>query len=381
MTSIYSWKDPSIVPNRIRWILFFWYWGISFLIGVALIIGLFKFQKIRKLVIIEKRFPDIIFIECICSIIFCFIECPILAQDAALLEGVEWIENNRDIIHIVAWFIFSYLNHFIINLEAWRLWLMYYKLNNLHSTINYQWKNNIDRDIENTDFFLSKNQTFGNKMWIGKRIICWYLFSSTTSNIILQLKGDNWITMFIDALLLGFPSVVMLILYIFCPKIKDQFLFYYEFKYSAFVYMTALTAYLSHNLLRFYDEYVALFFATHVGLYAFSFVSLLSVSWIPYKILNDYKWNNQNNDNKEDSVSTATKSHTAILMHTIINTNEKQQDEQQHDDQQHDQPLKNQKKKIVVKLSDILSNMALVEKFALQLVRFYTFLCVVFHCK
>eukprot|EP01084_Bolivina_argentea_P014523 27138_1 len=287
-----SYLDSQIpygnTPNDKRFEIWLLSCLISWIIGLISVYSYFSFTSLSHLSIISKRFPLMVKFECIMVMLNCFICWPVFALNGAHLEQFT---SSHKTINIIAWFLYPFICHGIVDIEACRCWLMYFKLNNLYFTENKQWVEIINVDENSFNFWLTKQKTYGNMKWCIKRIFCYYLFTSFFSMIMINSFGYNMITQFIDAIFYAFPVIIVIFTYYKCPEIRDKFLFYFEFRTSAWLYTSGLTLYFCNATLFWFNMYYASVSVTFIGLYSIPSVSILSALIIPKKIMMNPLWN------------------------------------------------------------------------------------------
>eukprot|EP01084_Bolivina_argentea_P044529 81935_1 len=112
---------------------------IAYVLGILQLYGCYFFYSIKNLIIVKKRFPQLITAETMVVIPWLFILNPLWCN--VLLKATDFNSgNNMKYIHTIGWIGGFIGTHFITNIEAARLWLVSYKLNFLHSSKNQQWK-------------------------------------------------------------------------------------------------------------------------------------------------------------------------------------------------------------------------------------------------
>ncbi len=109
-----------------------------------------------------------------------------------------------------------YSYHFIMSIEACRLWLISYDLHYLRSS--KQWKSQIDASFAEHDWYLHHRGTFGNKHYILRGVVKYYFFAATTSTIAsvsCLLFDDHYLFLaqFVDSSLFALPLLTVLFTY------------------------------------------------------------------------------------------------------------------------------------------------------------------------
>ena len=290
----------------------FIYWVIvcclSVITGILQIYGLYGFIQVQHVLIIQKRYPVLIITECIVGIIACFITIPLVSntQFHAITFGAQ-----QELVHIISYSGLPMISHAMINLEAGRLWLMSFSLHYLHSAKNKQWISQIDQSFADKDWYILNKATYGNPKYIITRVFVYYIIAATISTAgFLYFHHDNlWMAQFIDALLFGLPISFTIYIYYKSPKYgEDNFLYAYEFKLSAILFTTALIAYLGNQILFLFGFELIIYLLSWIIFLWAIMPSLLSVLWIPNKILADAMWrqsilNLVNIEDKEQSTT------------------------------------------------------------------------------
>eukprot|EP01084_Bolivina_argentea_P046515 85667_1 len=267
----------------------------SFILGFIQIYGFYTFKSIQHLLICQKRYPSMVFIECYASMILLFIGIPLWVH--SMLEApqtqtdIPWIEK---FIECAGFIIIVYAAQFIANIEAARLWLMYYDLNFIHISHNELWKSEIDKSFVENNWFLTHRITLGNKQYIMRRVFIYYLFAATSSSIIFMILNGKYlfVAQFYDSMLFSVPIALSIYIYYKVPKdLNDNFLFLYEFKNTAILFATGLIIYLINQIIHWCGFLVLNI--TLIALdaaWATSLPSLMSTIWIPRQILRNSVW-------------------------------------------------------------------------------------------
>eukprot|EP01084_Bolivina_argentea_P059505 108680_1 len=271
--------------------------SVTYVLGFIQIYAYIKFKSMKKLFIVQRRYPSLVMAEAIVVLIYLFIAQPLYTNNMLHVthSSVSLIENTKVCIGYI--FMTSSL-HFIIWTETTRLWLISFDLNYLNSLKNQSWKEIIDNNSAKTDWFFRNRSKWGNQNYVVKRVLIWYLISvpiMVIKSCVLFLiypdffgvgRGIEWIFFMI-------PISITIYTYHKCPKnLNDNFFFHYEFTTICF---TDTTAYVLMFLsIGFYLAgfkvicFIANFFIS-VGV--LTIPSLLSTYWILRKIKKTNLWN------------------------------------------------------------------------------------------
>ena len=150
MTSV----ESRYISNQVYWIFWFISVGISVLYGFWALINLNSFIKIRRAVVIKQRYPKLIILETIFIIIALFGERGLNAAVDA--EFNELSIKTYNILDILVKIIYPLIFYGIADIEATRIWLMYFKIKYLHATKTAEWKVLIDKTVAQNDWYINK---------------------------------------------------------------------------------------------------------------------------------------------------------------------------------------------------------------------------------
>eukprot|EP01084_Bolivina_argentea_P038140 70541_1 len=326
---------------------------LSWSIGIATLIGYFKFKKLTHLLIVQRRYPNIVLLESKLSMIISFILVPLVQATPSKLES--WKEYQHYIDTFT--YLFYPTCHLVIGCEICRLWLICYDLNYLHASLNSQWKSQINNElIEETNWWIQNKKTYGNYKYVTNRITIFFCATGITVGIMYLIWTRNSITMIPDSALYGIPILFTIWEYYKCPKTVDKFLFEFEFKTTVIVFVSALVMYVIGQIIVFFDLWIGETFITFVGMYAFLTVSLVSTLYIPYKIMSNKIWKHQINGRSFRKISSIHDRNLRISIHGRVSTA--------------------QPKRRRVGLTDIFSNQIGLELFAIHLSNEFSLECV-----
>ena len=261
---------------------------MSVVIYIILMIGNLQFKEIMPLIIVKKRYPRIVLLESMLSIIVMFFYIPLYA---AVIFQLQILSKYQKYITFAA-FSFYPICHGIILCEVCRLWLICYDLNYSYSSKNSVWKSQINQKFDSKNWWLKNRNSFGNYEYITKRGFIYAMCTGVTSMILYQMYGLQQWNHIIDLSLYTIPLIFLLYAYYAkCPKItKDNFFFQLEFKSSICIYLTTLVIYILAAITFIFDPFIAKTIILIDAVFAFSFVSILSTLWIPRKILSKIEW-------------------------------------------------------------------------------------------
>eukprot|EP01084_Bolivina_argentea_P220993 374413_1 len=145
----------------------------SYIMAIFQIYGIYRFKSLSKLLIIKKRYFKMVIIEAIAVIIHATITLPLLYN--YLLQASSF--EHADYIYLFGRILTWPIRHFIINIEAARLWLISFDLQYLHSSKNQKWKSQIDHTFAEKDWYLLNKHKWGNSRYILTRIMIYYTFA------------------------------------------------------------------------------------------------------------------------------------------------------------------------------------------------------------
>eukprot|EP01084_Bolivina_argentea_P069561 126557_1 len=210
------------------WELIIWIFliTIAYAICILQLYSIYQFKTILYLLIIQKRYPVLIIVEALAVIIW------------LLLTPLGFIFTSTIAIMM---YIYPALYQFIICTEVTRLWLVSYDLHYLNSSNNQQWKSQIDQNFADKDWYFRNRNKYGNRKYIITRAFCYYLCVAciTTSILIVSIHIGQLIEYFFF-----FVHVCTTVLiYYKCrlyKQLKDNFLFYYEFRITVIIWTTEI---------------------------------------------------------------------------------------------------------------------------------------------
>ena len=294
--------------------------AISCLLGCIQVYGFCLFKKNERLLIIQKRYPQLVMMESVVSCIGLFISKPLEFNSG--IGAVSFSSSALDrFIRYFGIVILLYSTFFIVTIETLRLWLISYDLHYLSSSKNQQWKSQIDASCGDKDWYLRNRTKWGSKQYVGKYAVIYFLF---TSNVLAILKivildsNPDYMWVYDNTNnLLSFPAVLAVFyVYFKTPKsLQDEFLFQYEFKRTMIIWgMGAIFILISHSvdLLEYHRLSATLTTSTLIcSLYAPSLLVCLSpllnsvsiqpmsdyvlffksTVWIPHQIRKMNVWN------------------------------------------------------------------------------------------
>ena len=293
-------------------------WIISilfgFILGLIQIFGIYKFYKIKDLLIVIKRYPSIVLIESIATILYLIIAFPGIGYNVLRPPKFDIISVHK-LFKILGNIIYPFTGHFIVIAELSRLWLIFFDLNYLKAIKNESWKSKINEKQYdfNNNFYLKNRNKYGNKQWIISRSFIFYIIISIISCLLFISLFDNknigesgpQIVHFIDGLLYGISIISIIFLYIKLPKnLNEQFLFNFEFKTTTFLFGFGLIIYLFDQIISFFDKTISSTITVFIAAPSICIVSLISTLYIPQKIINLANWDkiliHQNDQNDQN---------------------------------------------------------------------------------
>lgn len=218
--------------------------ALGLFISLISIYGFHRFRSLRHLIIIQKRYPLIIQVECVAVIL------NVLAAAPSLYYA--HIHDTSDTLVF-----FSYaqiptiiLGLFIVDFEACRLWMIGYDLHYLKASANQKWKGQISSTFAERDWYLRNRKTWGNKHYIFNRATIYFVISFVISVSTLcyfkTLHEDFlFIWFLLDAALFIAPLSLIMLSYCWSPKhLNDCLFFHFEFKTTTIAFFGGFVAYL-----------------------------------------------------------------------------------------------------------------------------------------
>merc|ERR1719295_1819732 len=122
--------------------------GTAVFLAMLEVYGLIRLRQMAHLVIVQKRYPQLIRIEAIALIIFSFVTIPLWGNwllDAVHVTTVASDRRTFRHYNFLAFLpFFQPITHFVMQIEALRLWLMYYNLQCLRCSKHSAWKSQIN---------------------------------------------------------------------------------------------------------------------------------------------------------------------------------------------------------------------------------------------
>eukprot|EP01084_Bolivina_argentea_P015645 29329_1 len=269
---------------------------ITYLLAILQIYGYYRFNIMGKLRIVTKRYPKLIKIEAFIVIIMLLIAVPLWYYQSLHIYKITHIR-----MHNIGWILSSLGIHFIVIIEAIRLWLVSFDLNYLYLSKNEKWKSQINHSFpeKNTNWYLLNRNKWGNKKYIIFVASVYYAVLSTLS-VISQLYLYPLLANIIDTIFFLLPISITIYAYYKCPKqteLNDNFLFFYEFKLTIIIWCTCLIFSLINQIFVFLHIKIVLWILKFlIYIIATTIPSLLSTLWIPIKISVMDAWNSNIND-------------------------------------------------------------------------------------
>ena len=284
---------------------------INFVVTVALcvvlvciqIYGIYLFQSLRRLTVIRKRHPRLVTAEYIALIAFLLLALPYLQYvyiplDYHLNEEISEDEYLDPLALISARIPTIMLGHFILNIEACRLWLINYDLHHLDSSTNQQWKNQIDHSFAEKDWYLRNRKTWGNARYVLIRAAIYYLSAMMILIFTLcytQLRDSNNVMLesVTEAAIFSAPFVLVQYSYWKSPKrLGDTIFLHYEYQITAITWFIGYVVYVATTLMMFYSGFTLFGFMmmSISSICILSISSLVSTLWIPCKIRSSPIW-------------------------------------------------------------------------------------------
>eukprot|EP01083_Nonionella_stella_P078599 215178_1 len=273
--------------------------------SLALAYCLYIFNKIKVLLIYKKRYPRVVKFECYMCLVMCSIIWPIWIVHASdfptFTTGTHG--NSMNVIVLLNYIIYPFFGHGVACLEFCRLWIMYYKINNLNAVSNNQWQSVIGSSSNTHHWYLMHSTTFGRLRWIMKRVFCWYLFGAFTSMLLITNFGFTPYTQIVDCFFYGVPMLSILYWYITLLRkktlIHDNFLFYLEFNTTNRIFCVGLFFYSCTPIVYILNPYYSHLWTALLGCVVASGPTVISAFYIPKMILKNTLWTDTQHSNSD----------------------------------------------------------------------------------
>ena len=180
-------------------------------------------------------------------------------------------------------------------IETCRIWLISYDLHYLHSSKNQQWKTAIDASYAEKDWYLQNRGKWGNEQYIIRVGFIFFIATNILVSTVgvLRLQGFSNVVLSIAAGLLTWIVHVSIPIYLYIKtprNLQDQFLFSYEFTWTAIITMTIFVGGIGMALINPHYSVLA-WTAMMVLLMLQATPSLLSTLWISRKVSMMTEWN------------------------------------------------------------------------------------------
>eukprot|EP01084_Bolivina_argentea_P211738 360103_1 len=201
----------------------------SYFLAIVQIYGCYRFNAIKYLLIVQKRYPTLVFAETAVVLLLLFISVPIWLY-GDLLSSKQWFVPMQPVSNLIYY------------LKATRLYLIAFDLHHLHSSKNQQWKCQIDECFAEKDWYLSNKHKYGNQKYVITRVIIFYSLSIITL-LIAGIFSSRTTIQTLNGIYYLIPVVFAMYIYYKCrayKKLNDNFLFFYEFKASIAIWFVGL---------------------------------------------------------------------------------------------------------------------------------------------
>ena len=189
------------------------------------------------------------------------------------------------------------LSHFIVDIEATRLWLMSFDLHYFNSSKNEKWKTQIDSAFAERDWYLLNKNRWGNEQYVCHRAVLYYLLE-----MVIMLGGYLYVELFaveyiyvwslLDCALFFPPLVLINYTYWISPKeLNDNLYFRFEYRTTAGAMCLGWAVFVSSALAETFGwNKLSVLLAVTAYVSAGSAPSLLSTIWIPMKVKLSSVW-------------------------------------------------------------------------------------------
>ena len=146
----------------------------------------------------------------------------------------------------------AYTAHLVVVMETCRIWLISFDLHYLHSSQNQRWKSQIDSSFALNDWYLqNRGKKWGNKLYVARWAMAYYLIASTCAMIgylYVEFHGASYLWLYhaVNATFYAPPVALVCLVYLLCPKqLSDEFLFLYEFSWTATIWFGGMGLYIA----------------------------------------------------------------------------------------------------------------------------------------
>ena len=273
--------------------LYFIISGLSWCICLLQIRGLYSFHNIRDLLIIQKRYPRLVIFEAIVTIFVLAIVLPVLTSAYYRYPDISW-----------KWWgplcsaLGAFTSHIVPITEVCRIWLISYDLQFLHSSRNQRWKTLIDVSYAEKDWYLRNRGKWGNKRYISRLGLVYYIVVSTVfliTVLLMRFHRDNLYIVILAVLqfmiamsLMGIP----IYLYVKTPRnLQDRFLFHFEFSWTVVIAIVAALITITASTLLTLRYRILGFTIINLKTMCQLLPSLLSTLYISRKVSMMSEWN------------------------------------------------------------------------------------------
>ena len=160
--------------------LFFIVSAIFWCMCLLQILGIYVFNKyrLRRLPIIEKRYPRLVMMEAVVSCVMLGIIYP--AYFSVIVTVVLGYPDIAGPWWSCLWTVtVEFTMQIAPVIETCRIWLISYDLQYLHSSKNQQWKTEIDVSYAEKDWYLRNRGKWGSKQYVIRLGFVYYIAAST----------------------------------------------------------------------------------------------------------------------------------------------------------------------------------------------------------
>eukprot|EP01083_Nonionella_stella_P162044 531563_1 len=254
-----------------------------------------RLRKVHKLLIIQKRYPFIVQLECSICCFLLIIERNLIA----FLNGdfVNEIHYLSQPLHDAMWrferVIYPSLS-IIVWCALWRCWHIYYDLQIAKILSESQWKRYLNSNLLITNWYLTNKAKYGSTKYTQRVMILGLVFITLIRIAVFQVYEFNGksfrIERVIDAMLYVFPVSIIGILAFKAPSISDKFYIKQEMVYFTLTLYTSLLIYcvlIAIRHLNIIDHYWIALMYSYLGGWAGWSLCIIQTLWIKHKIHND----------------------------------------------------------------------------------------------
>ena len=274
--------------------------AVSCCVGLLQMFGICSFNRIRALLIIQRRYPRLVIVEAFITCINLVITYPTnLSLQYSYYPVVfhgwwQYVSVGLAVLIVPI----------IVVIETCRIWLIAYDLQYLHSSKNQRWKTVIDASYAEKDWYLQNRRTWGNQQYVIKLGFGYWI---TTSTAVLTMifvvnpyfKLDTIYVLALQGLCLAMPVPIPIYLYAKTPQnLRDQLLFFYEFTWTIIIILSGTLLAITCLVLLWLGYWTLGWMVVMIDMIYSCLPSLLSTILIPWKVSTMKEWDDTESTSK-----------------------------------------------------------------------------------